>query len=138
MEDLIYDRKQSDVDNKTFKGYHNYTDLNRIESACRYLADLLTSYGYSVQITTKTDWTISDMRYASEMERIRQNVGKIKEAYYSLPTTPPLPNTLNKITWQKANDIEEILAHIDLLIKNMEASFLFCGTFSSGGMEGLI
>lgn len=132
MEELIYDRTQSDVDNKTTKGYHNYTDLNRIESACRYLANLLTSYGYTVSITTKTDWKISDMRYASEMERIRQNIGKIEDTYYSLPTTPSLPSTLNKITWQKANDIEEILAHIDLLIKNMEQVFIYSGVARCG------
>lgn len=132
MEELIYDRTQADVDNKTSKGYHNYTDLNRIEEWCKYLADLLTSYGYPVHITAKTDWAISDMRYASEMERIRQNVGKIKEVYYSLATTPPVPDTLNKITWQKANHIEKILADIDLLIKNMEQVFIYTGVSNCG------
>ena len=138
MESLIYDRTQSDVDGKTSKGYHNVSDLNRIEVACRELADLLTSYGYTVQISTKTDWAITDIRYEGEIERIRQNIGRIKDAYYSFKTTPELPETLNRIDIQKANDIEKILYDIDLLIKNMEASFLFCGTFNAGESEGLI
>lgn len=138
MEALIYDRTQTDVLNKTSKGYHNYTDINRIEEWCRYLADLLISYGYPVDIATKTDWNVEDFRYASEMERIRLNIRKIRDAYIVMKNSPSLPGTINPITWQIANDIEKILFDIDLLIKNMEASFLFCGTFNSGGMEGLI
>ena len=95
MEALIYDRTQADVTNRTSKGYHNYSDINRVEEWCRYLADLLTSYGYSVQITTKTNWAMADFRYTFEMERILQNVRKIKEAYYSTKDTPVLPDTIN-------------------------------------------
>lgn len=133
MENLIYDRIQSDVDNKTLKGRHRVEDLNRVEAWCNYLAELLTNYGYVVRITTKTNWAITDMRYASEIERIRTNIGKIKNAYYTLVNTPQLPETLNKITWQKANAIEKILHDIDVLIGNMEAGFRYCGTFNVGG-----
>lgn len=137
MEELIFDRKQSDLVNDTPKGNYNITDLNRVEMWCRYVADLLTSYAYPVQITTKTDWQMEDMPTNTEMERIRTNIGKIKEAYYSLTSTPELPSTINPIDIQKANNIEKILYDIDLLIKNMEASFLFCGTFYAGESEGL-
>ena len=132
MEDLIYDRTQDDLSNKTSKGFHNYKDINRVEEWCRYLADLLTSYGYSVYITTKTNWAMTDKRTESEMERIRKNIGKIKDAYYLAKDTPELPGTINPITWQKANDIEKILYDIDLLIKGMKQVFVYSGVASCG------
>ena len=136
-EELIYDRTQSDVENKTAKGYYNISDLNRVEEWCNYLAELLTGYGYPVRIETKTNWTIADFPYVSEMERIRSNVSVIKQAY-SYVSTPAVPETLNKLDVEKANAIEKILANIDELIIDMEFGFRKSGTFSSGGMEGLI
>ena len=130
--DLIYDRKQSDVVNKTSKGYHNYADLNRVEGACKELAELLTSYGYPVQITVKTDWGMKDKRKECGMERIRKNIGVIKDTYYSMKTTPTLPTTINPITWQKANDIEKILHDIDLLIRGMKQVFIYSGVGNCG------
>lgn len=130
--ELIYDRTQADVDNRTSKGYHNYTDLNRIESACKELATLLTSYGYPVYITTKTNWTMTDKRTESEMERIRKNVKALKDVYYSASGTPAVPSTLNPITWQKANNIEKILYHIDLLIQGMKQVFVYSGVAGAG------
>ncbi len=132
MEALIYDRTQSDITNKTSKGRYAYADLNRVEGACRELADLLTSYGYPVSITTKTDWGRSNMQYISEKERIRTNIVAIKQAYYSMPTTPELPTTLNKMDIQKANDIEKILHDIDVLIGEMEANWRYSGDVISG------
>lgn len=138
MDALIYDRTQADLVNKTEKGYHNYTDINRIEEWCGYLAELLTSYGYVVHITTKTDWKMTDYRKASEIERIRSNIAAIENAYAIMKNTPQLPNTLNPIDIERANAIEKILFDINLLITNMKASFLYCGTFNAGESEGLI
>lgn len=138
MEALIFDRIQADLVNKTEKGYHNYTDVNRIEKWCGYIANLLTSYGYPVHIATKTNWVMIDERKASEMERIRSNVSKIKQAYYSYLSTPLVPTTLNRIDIEKANAIEKVLFDIDELMNKMVAEFRKSGTFNCGGMEGLI
>ena len=35
----IYDRTQSDIDNKTAKGLMNYTDANRLEENIKTVAD---------------------------------------------------------------------------------------------------
>lgn len=137
MEELIYDRTLADVINKTEKGYYNVSDLNRVEEWCKYLAELLTGYGYPVRIETKTNWTIADFPYAEEMERIRNNVSMIKQAY-SYVSTQTVPETLDKIDIEKANAIEKILFDIDELMNKMEFGFRKSGTFSSGGMEGLI
>ena len=52
MDDLIYDRVLSDVENalnnpgnsSNLKGSYNYTDLNRVEKWCEYLKDILSKF----------------------------------------------------------------------------------------------
>ena len=111
------------------KGTYNYTDLNRIEEWCNYLANELTNYSYPVSITTKTDWTMEDFPTNTEMNRIRSNVKKLKEAYYSFTN---LPSSVDFMTWQKANQIEKILSEIHSLFKNMRNRFIYSGVANSG------
>lgn len=134
MENLIFDRTQNDVEQGTSKGYYNYTDLNRIETWCEYLANLLTSYSYPVSITIKKNWTMSDLPNTTDMERIRSNVNAIKTAFHAYTN---IPENLEYMTIEKANDIEKILSEIDFLIKNMISSFRYSNTFNSGESEGL-
>lgn len=134
MENLIFDRTQNDLEQKTPKSYYNYTDLNRIETWCEYLANLLTSYSYPVSITIKKNWTMSDLPNANDMERIRGNVNGIKTAFYAYTD---VPENLNYMTIEKANDIEKILSELDFLTKNMISSFRYSNTFNSGESEGL-
>ena len=135
MENLIFDRTQLDLFNDTEKGNYNYTDLNRVEEWCEYVANRLNEYNYFVDIVVKTDWTMLDFPTNADMERIRNNVENMKKAYYSFKK---VPDTLNKMDINKANAIEKILSEIDILLDKMIAEFRKCGTFNSGGMEGLI
>lgn len=134
MENLIFDRTQNDVEQGTSKGYYNYTDLNRVEAWCEYLANLLTSYSYPVSITIKKNWTMSDLPNVNDMERIRSNVNAIKTAFHAYTN---IPENLEYMTIEKANDIEKILSEIDFLTKNMISSFRYSNTFNSGESEGL-
>ena len=143
MEELIFDRTHADVEYamknqesvEFLKGSYNYTDLNRVENWCQYVADRLNEHSYAVDVTTKTDWTMLDFPTSSDMERIRSNVEKLKNAYKSFTN---VPDTLNKMDIKKANAIEKILSEMDILLDKMIAEFRKCGTFFSGGMEGLI
>ena len=135
MENLIFDRTQSDLENGTSKGYYNYTDLNRIEEWCEYLANLLTSYSYPVSITVKKNWAMSDLPNVNDMERIRSNVNAIKTVFHAYTN---IPENLEYMTIEKANDIEKILSELDFLTKNMISSFRYSNTFNSGESEGLI
>lgn len=128
-EELIFDRVKEDVINRTFKGKYEYTDLNRIEEWCQYIAEILNSYGYYANINVKTNWTRLNMPTVSEMERIRQNVLNIKNAYYSFTG---VPNDLNFMTIQKANDIEKILNEIEILIGKMVSQFFYSGEIFAG------
>ena len=107
FETLITDRTADDVTNRTEKGCIAYTDLNRLETACRDLADILL-----VDINTKTDWTMRDFRTDSDMQRIRGNIQALREAYFTKPTTPATPQRIEYQSVTEANNIEQILADI--------------------------
>ena len=135
MENLIFDRTQNDLEQNTSKGYYNYTDLNRVETWCEYLANLLTSYSYPVNIQVKKDWQMSDLPNTDDMERIRKNVNAIKTAFHAYTDAP---ENLNYMTIEKANAIEKILSEINFLTKNMISCFRYSNTFNAGESEGLI
>lgn len=99
----IYDRTEADVDaakayNNAFtgnadaalKGALNASDLNRIESNCEYLAELLRTHGYTVEISVKTDWTMYDFPTLAEFTRIRNNITKLMEVYHQAVDMPDL------------------------------------------------
>jgi hypothetical protein len=137
MDDLIFDRTQNDVNyalnnpssSDFLKGSYNYTDLNRIEQWCEYISQELNMYSYSVDITTKTDWELTDFPTKTEMERIRSNAQKLKDAFISFTI---VPENLEKMTYQKANDLEKVLDELNTLIKNMIANFYYSGEIFSG------
>ena len=126
MDDLIFDRLSSDVDmalnnpnsSSNLKGAYNYTDLNRVESWCEYLQELLKTYGFGEELDIKTDWTISDYPTRTEIDRIRQNVDTLKSFCISInPGTILYNNTLN---YEQANLLEKILYQIYILLTEMK------------------
>ncbi len=129
MDSLIFDRTQVDINNLTSKGYYNCTDLNRIEEWCEYLAEILNKYSYFVNITIKKSWSMLDLPTQSDLERIRQNVNTLRQAYFSFTQ---IPENLDYMTWQKANDIEKILDEIDKILTAMENNFVYCGVAGCG------
>lgn len=133
MDDLIFDRTNDDVKNETDKGFYWYTDFNRIESWCQYLANKLAPYGYNVSITTKTDWTESNIPQYTDISRIRSNVLALKNAFYSLTSVP----NVQLMTYQKANALEKVLYEIELFSTGMIEEARYSGTFYSGESEGL-
>lgn len=86
------------------KGAYNYTDLNRVESAVAELAPEL-----GLRLETKTDWGLWDLPTQSEMERYLSNIMAIRNACPTTTVFPPLPNSMNKLTYESANNIERVL-----------------------------
>jgi hypothetical protein len=146
MDKLIFDRTPADVEyarnnpsaEEWLKGCYNYIDLNRVEEWCKYLSNLLNSYGYGNLINGKTDWGINDIQTVEQMARYLNNVKILMETFILKKDTPKLPDTINKLTYSQANDIEKILYDINELIDKMEAIFRYSGTFYSSESEGLI
>ena len=111
------------------KGAYNSSDLERVDDAIQYLADLLSSYGYSVSVSPKTDWTIDDIPCVADVDAYLSDVEAIKAAFYG---TVPLPDSMNKLTVTGANNIEKLLLEIETYITKMAAAFVYSGEVYSG------
>lgn len=136
----IFDRTQSDVDYalsqirqgnnlSEHKGCFNVTDINRIESDCRYIADRLNVLKYTNIITTKS-WDMYGVPDATEIARLINNVKALIDAYYQQKESPSLPITL--LTYEQVNSLEKNLYMIRQIIDEAEAVFKLCGTFGCG------
>ena len=116
-------------------GCYSASDLNRVESNSQIIAQMLTRAGYIVSLVTKTDWVKEDIAnepntgYLYDLTRYLGNVKKLLEGYFAKPTTPQLPENMDALTWEKANDIEQVLSDISDLIKNMENSYRYVGDY---------
>ena len=84
------------------KGAYNYSDLNRVERAVAELSDL-----FSLELITKTNWTMWDVPRVSDMERYLNNIKVIRNAIGSVIT---LPNSMSELTYSGANNIEMVLS----------------------------
>ena len=83
----VYDSTLSDVTevknnplSSNTKGAFNCSDLNRIENNTIYVANLFEEvYGFSLNLITKTNWSIEDIPTINEINRIRNNVLRISQ-----------------------------------------------------------
>lgn len=114
LEKLIYDRTNNDLVNDTDKAYIDYDDLNRIEGACAELGALL-----GVTVSTKT-WKITDWRTDADMERIRQNLIMLQNAYEMAKVTQ-VPARITYTSFTQANDIERILHETWIIYRSVMA-----------------
>lgn len=83
------------------KGAYNYSDLNRVERAVEEISERL-----GLGLTTNTYWAMWDIPTESDMARYINNVRKIATA---IGSTIVLPDSMNKLTYETANNIEKIL-----------------------------
>lgn len=122
------------------RGTLTYSTLNRVELAVKTLAAALTAAGYPVEVTPvlkgskaeDREWQEGDVLYRPQWAMYLDNVQRLRDAYYTLAETGELPKPEDKLDYQGANNIEKILADIDLLIDCMKASYRRCGTFRAG------
>jgi hypothetical protein len=114
------------------KGAYNASDLNRVASAMSYLSQRFASAGYSVPVSSHTDWANGDIPRKDDLDTYLDDLRRIRDALAVMDTTPTAPGSMDYLTWAKANDIEKILVDVELLIDNMIAAFRHCGTFYSG------
>lgn len=150
---LITDRTQADVDYVArisakgwsgmtdseksewllgLKGSYNYTDLNRVGNAVTYVAGRLTDAGYFVPVSPKIDWTDSDIPKESDMQTYLEDVEILRSALTVLPETPEVPEDMEELTYEEANDIERILLAVDALITNMINAYFYSNEINCG------
>ena len=156
IDTLITDRTQADVDRAreltkklnagtatveelaewnsiVLKGSYDYSDLNRVGDAVQYLSEILKSHGYDCPVSPKLDWSESGRGAPSDMAQYLQNVQTLRGILTLLPETPNVPADMEKLTWQEANAIEQILVDLESTIKTMLKTRVACGDAYCGG-----
>lgn len=122
----------------SLKGAYNASDLNRVTEAVEYLVGRLRSFGYAVEYTavtvsgSRTEWTEDDIPTASQLAQYLANVKAVRDAIENQAPEPPAD--MVGLTYEEANDIEQILVDIettiDQVVRSMARSNAF--TFWSG------
>ena len=103
----VFDRSATDITNRTAKAYLNATDLERVGKDCNYLA-----FELRLTLATKSAWEITDFPTLTYLDAIIANVSTLRNACTGLPETTPAVPTSPLNSWQKWNDIEQILNDI--------------------------
>ena len=98
------------------KGAYNASDLNRVASAMAYLSQRFASAGYSVPVSSPTDWANGDIPRKDDLDTYLDDLRRIRAALAVMDTTPSAPGSMDYLTWAKANDIEKIRADVDDLL----------------------
>ena len=153
MLNLITDRTQADVDRvrqlaqkgfwnmtaaeKTewlngLEGAYNASDLNRVGAAVAYVAGRLTGYGYVVSVSPRQDWQVTDIPTQESMTAYLADVAALRAALTVATDTPEVPEDMERLTWQEANNIEQILVDVDELLTRMAAAWFYSGELYAG------
>lgn len=133
--DLITDRTESDVLLGNSKGVYSYADLNRVESAAAMIAEQITELGFALQLQTKTDWDLPENFSAwnwpveSQMRRYLQNIADIKRLFV---ISTQIPETMDKLDWNGANNIEIVLQIAFSRITGIKQSYRYSGEIYAG------
>lgn len=124
------------------KGAYNASDLNRVGAAVAYVAGRLNGYGYAVTVNPKQDWQAADITTQESMTAdtptqesmtaYLADVAALRGAIAVMASTPPTPDSANNLTWQEANNIEQILLDVDELLTRMAAAWFYSGDLYAG------
>lgn len=117
------------------KGAYNATDLNRVQSAVRYLADRLSDAGYRLELSETKTWSVKDAPTQTDLANYLADVKAIRGAFALLQTTPPAPDTMIGLNYIKANNIEQILLDVDGLLSNIIANYVYSGDIYGGELQ---
>ena len=154
MEHLITDRTQSDVDRwkalrdkgwnrmstaeqatwlAEMKGRYDHRDFNRVEQAVSVVSDRLRELGYvHPPLVVKTDWNRADIPTREDWERYFGNVATLRKAITVLHSTPGMPSMNDRLNFERANALEQILVDIDDVTTKISTSWHYAGDISLG------
>lgn len=135
--EFITDRSEKDLQEGTSKGCYQAEDLNRVEANTRELAEKIRKMGGTCpSINSKLDWKLEELfspetwPVQEQMERYLENVRTVSAAY---GLEPVLPESMDRLTLEGANNIEKSLETLELYITNTEKAFLHSGETQAGG-----
>ena len=129
---LITDRTQADVDARNEKGTYGASDLNRVGAAMNYVSERLKEAGYDPHISPKTGWEDDEWVDLDAQAVYLGYLAELRSQFAMMQTTPPVPNDMEKLTYQEANDIEKILEDIERLLTNASQAWFYSGDLYAG------
>ena len=157
IDTLVTDRTQADVDRVNtltgkwlagtitnaekeewlagMKGAYNYTDLNRVGNAVAFIAGVLESAGTRVTVTAKNDWTMEDIPTTAQAQALLTDLTLLKGSVRQ--PVPDVPVSMDNLTVETANRIEEILVSVYNAINYEGANWERCGIAVCGVEGGL-
>jgi hypothetical protein len=113
--------------NKSLKGTYNISDLNRVGEAVKDLTERLYISGYVVKTSPKIDWVLPDIPTLEQLYTYVNNIKILREALQLQEDTPECPTEMNKLMYNEANAIEQILFNLDFAIKQLIKNYIYCG-----------
>ena len=131
LDSLVTNRTSSDVAAKNSNGTYNYTDLNRVNAAVDYIAEMLRSYGYAVNIESAKTWEENDIPFASEMNVYISRVRGIAVIDFS-KSPPALPPDMEMLTYSSANNIEQFLKQLGTIAEKIPRTWYYSGEVYGG------
>ena len=137
IDELIFDRTDEDLE--VAKNYIRNNEplpsdnlryswdcraLNRTEEAMEYVNEIFKELGYFRNMEFKTDW-FADEITPKQVERYISNLRTLRNFLVMSSSTPTVPNTINGMTIERANEIEKIIYDIDILLEKLLKSFRY-------------
>ena len=95
-------------------------------------ADPATSGNWHPAHEMKLTWSMGDTITQREWEQYLANVQSLREAYYTMPDSPELPEPTAPLTYDGANAIERLIYDILAMYEGMLKRYRICGTFAAG------
>lgn len=118
--------------NAYLRGAYTAEDKNRVGNAVNDLSARLYDAGYKHIPTAKNDWTDHAEPTESDLLTYLRNIGTIREQMAVLSSTPSVPRDMEFFRYDEANDIEQILVDVDLLLKNSQNAVFYSGDLYGG------
>ncbi len=129
-QDMTSEQRQEWIDN--LKGCYLYTDLNRVEEAVEYVGNKIRAGGLKVTLRPKKVWNKTDVPRQADIQRYLENIKAIRDVGVIMTYTPNAPTNV-KINWSEANDIEQILHDVELMLVNITETYIYSGEVICGG-----
>lgn len=109
------------ITDRTTPGPYDWRDYNRVGEAVEYVVKRLSEIGYKADVLTKTDWTRQDIQSQTQMA---QYIANIKAVRAALQLQSAAPDSINRLTYEGANEIERVLRaaedEIDRMLRSVD------------------
>lgn len=130
---MVTDRTQADVDALNDRGTYNASDLNRVNTAMKYIDSWLKSAGYVAgYIKQGIAWAKEDIPTVEQMRRYLDNVEALRTALAGDAKLLELPSSIDLLTYTGANRIEKALVLTDKLRPLLARSAFMSGEIFCG------